>query len=139
MKINVSKANDLVLNYLVANAEGLKFEFDGGACWVYDPVYINWVKASNDRRAHSLHNDRCYSTDWAQGGPIIDRMGDYCQEGNSEQSDREKKFYCSTPSVAEEWHSHPVSAYGPTPLIAAMRCYVISKLGAEVDVPDELM
>jgi hypothetical protein len=28
--------------------------------------------------------------------------------------------------------------YGPTPLIAAMRCYVASKLGAEVEVPDEL-
>lgn len=28
--------------------------------------------------------------------------------------------------------------YGPTPLIAAMRCYVASKLGDEVDVPDEM-
>jgi hypothetical protein len=28
--------------------------------------------------------------------------------------------------------------YGPTPLIAAMRCYVTSKLGDEVEVPDEL-
>ena len=26
----------------------------------------------------------------------------------------------------------------PTPLIAAMRCYVASKLGDEVDVPEEL-
>ena len=29
-------------------------------------------------------------------------------------------------------------AYGPTPLIAAMRRYVASKLGDEVDVPEEL-
>jgi hypothetical protein len=28
---------------------------------------------------------------------------------------------------------------GPTPLIAAMRCYVASKMGDEVDVPDELV
>ena len=28
--------------------------------------------------------------------------------------------------------------FGPTPLIAAMRCYVASKLGEEVDVPEEL-
>lgn len=28
--------------------------------------------------------------------------------------------------------------YGPTPLIAAMRCYVASKLGEEVEIPDEL-
>ena len=30
-------------------------------------------------------------------------------------------------------------AYGPTPLIAAMRCYCSFKLGDEVDVPEELM
>ena len=30
-------------------------------------------------------------------------------------------------------------AFGPTPLIAAMRCFVASKLGDEVDVPDELI
>ena len=28
---------------------------------------------------------------------------------------------------------------GPTKLIAAMRCYVASKLGDEVDVPEELL
>ena len=28
---------------------------------------------------------------------------------------------------------------GSTPLIAAMRCYVASKLGNEVDIPDELV
>lgn len=29
--------------------------------------------------------------------------------------------------------------YGPTPLIAAMRCYVASKLGDEVEIPEELL
>jgi hypothetical protein len=29
-------------------------------------------------------------------------------------------------------------AQGPTPLIAAMRCYVASQLGDEVEVPEEL-
>ena len=28
---------------------------------------------------------------------------------------------------------------GPTPLIAAMRCFCCSKLGDEVEVPDELL
>jgi hypothetical protein len=27
---------------------------------------------------------------------------------------------------------------GPTPLIAAMRCYVASKLGDYIDIPEEL-
>jgi hypothetical protein len=29
--------------------------------------------------------------------------------------------------------------HGHTPLIAAMRCYVASKLGDEVEIPDELL
>lgn len=29
--------------------------------------------------------------------------------------------------------------YGPTPLIAICHCYVASKLGDEVDVPEELL
>jgi hypothetical protein len=28
---------------------------------------------------------------------------------------------------------------GPTPLIAVMRCYVASKLGDTVDIPEELL
>lgn len=86
-----------------------------------------------------LIEDKPYSIwqphkDWAQGGPIILEMGNYCQEGNLESS----HFYCSTPSTAKEWHDHPVKATGPTPLIAAMRCYVASKLGDNIDIPEEL-
>ena len=61
---------------------------------------------------------------WAQGGPIIDRETislDYAQE---------EDWAAKTP--AYQW------AYGPTPLIAAMRCYVASKLGDEVEIPKEL-
>lgn len=31
-----------------------------------------------------------------------------------------------------------VEGSGPTPLVAAMRCYVASKLGDEVELPEEL-
>jgi hypothetical protein len=36
-----------------------------------------------------------------------------------------------------QFYSNEV-AYGPTQLIAAMRCYVASKLGHEVNVPEGL-
>jgi hypothetical protein len=66
------------------------------------------------------------STDWAQGGPIFEReklgLGHVISEGNS--------YWIATGYLVEEC--------APTPLIAAMRCYVASKLGDEVDVPDEL-
>ncbi len=70
-----------------------------------------------------------YSTDWAQGGPIIEREGIGIwpseREGNKGQ-----------------WGARMLNthiAYGPTPLIAAMRCYVASKMGDEVDLPEELI
>ena len=64
------------------------------------------------------------SSNWAHGGPIIEheRIGLWCDGGDG--------------WAAEDYIHAPV--YGPTPLIAAMRCYVASKLGDEVDVPEEL-
>ena len=32
-----------------------------------------------------------------------------------------------------------IDQHGPTPLIAAMRCYVTSKLGDEVEIPKDLL
>jgi hypothetical protein len=63
------------------------------------------------------------STDWAQGGPIIEREKIELEwDGN---------YWLAQIRADDEW-------YGPTPLIAAMRCYVASKLGDEVDAPKEL-
>jgi Protein of unknown function (DUF2591) len=63
-----------------------------------------------------------YSTDWGHGGPIIER----------EKFDIECRFYW-----AARLHGHSWST-GPTPLIAAMRCFVDSQIGKEIDIPDEL-
>lgn len=64
------------------------------------------------------------STDWAQGGAIIEREGiSLYLYGDSEwNAHAGGKEYCAT-----------------TPLVAAMRCYVASKLGDEVEIPDEFM
>ena len=68
---------------------------------------------------------------WAQGGPIIER-----EEFTLSHSPYEHVFYGrARPWCAEK---RGVMEYGPTPLIAAMRCYVASKLGNDVDVPEEL-
>ena len=64
------------------------------------------------------------STNWSQGGPIIER----------EKLDLYR--------YAGYWGSNNPSGIGcegPTPLIAAMRCFVASKLGDEVDVSEELL
>ena len=72
------------------------------------------------------------STDWAQGGPIIDREGitTICWNKNPDQWGARRWLELDgAPSV---------HVYGPTPLIAAMRCYCTSKLGDTVEIPEEL-
>jgi hypothetical protein len=64
------------------------------------------------------------STNWEHGGPIIERERiNLWNEGH----DWEASLY----------GKHIV--WGETPLVAAMRCYVASKLGDEVEIPAELL
>ena len=65
------------------------------------------------------------STDWCQGGPIIER------EGIELLCESLGFRWVAMPQKGPEWR-------GPTPLIAAMRCYVASKFGNEVEIPEEL-
>jgi hypothetical protein len=67
------------------------------------------------------------STDWAQGGPIIER---------------EISLHYDALRVTGR-HSTDQMRYAmdfvvPTPLIAAMRCYVASQMGDEIELPEEL-
>ena len=69
------------------------------------------------------------STDWAQGGPIIEREGIALQ----------MHFGHWIALPYDSVFSEEAYQQGPTPLIAAMRCYVASRLGDEVEVPEELL
>lgn len=62
-------------------------------------------------------------TNWSQGGPIIER---------------EKTAIRFVPWDTWVAECKGYTGEGTTPLIAAMRCYVASKLGDEVEVPEEL-
>jgi hypothetical protein len=68
-----------------------------------------------------------YSTDWAQGGPIIER------EWIDLHCVNDSLWEAECPAVGGLAMQN-----GPTPLIAAMRCYVASKLGDDVTLPPEL-
>jgi hypothetical protein len=73
------------------------------------------------------------STDWSQGGPIIEQLRAYGKHRFIIESDGDNVSILA-------WSSPYAfcNGYGPTILIAAMRCYVASKLGDEVDIPEEL-
>jgi len=71
------------------------------------------------------------STDWSQGGTIIEREVIVLTH---------PKHDCWT-ATAQDSTDLDIPLFqedGPTPLIAAMRCYVASKLGDEIDLPNEL-
>ncbi len=70
------------------------------------------------------------STDWAQGGVIIEREGLTVIYRMVERVALWTAYNDSTDIPCEQG--------GTTPLIAAMRCYVASKLGDEVEIPEEL-
>lgn len=69
---------------------------------------------------------------WALGGPIIE-----CEGIGLDQYDDYPNWFAHTP--APEIGAGTAGCYGHTPLIAAMRCFVASKLGDEVDIPEELI
>jgi hypothetical protein len=75
-----------------------------------------------------------YSTNWAQGGPIIER-----EKINIHSNMTRMAKYPDYDWLADcPEHRQCVSFTGQTPLIAAMRCYVASKLGDVIDIPEEL-
>jgi hypothetical protein len=114
MKTN--ELTGLALDWAVAKCEGVEL-YSGPRD--NNPAYkANWVR----RKHGDLYQP---STDWSQGGPIIER------EGISIEYAADPEKWCACIMADQE-------VYGPTPLIAAMRCYVASKLGDEVEIPEEL-
>jgi hypothetical protein len=63
------------------------------------------------------------ATDWAEGGAIIERERIEIVPNDMWDAYKEGQHLPNT---------------GATPLIAAMRCYVASKLGDEVQLPEEM-
>jgi hypothetical protein len=79
------------------------------------------------------------STVWAQGGPIIERENIKVAPNINGTWSAQIRHAKEHPLVAQPVLTGWTNKHGPTPLVAAMRCFVASKLGDEVDVPEELL
>jgi hypothetical protein len=92
---------------------------------------LDWAVAMAENWAGADFEVKPYSTNWAQAGPIIERE----KISLIEEADRtwQGSVGGATDLEAPFWFEN-----GPTPLIAAMRCYAASKLGDEVEIPEEL-
>lgn len=120
MKIKTSELTGPVLNWAVAKCDKriIGFNLGGGL-----EVRGRTEDGAELPKQWDLWMPWHPSTDWAQGGPIIDQER------------------IATFPIESAWRGTKigeVSIDGPTPLIAAMRCFVASRLGNEVDVPEEL-
>jgi hypothetical protein len=126
----VSELSGPLLDYWVAQANGVT----GVKLW-NDGAFslFQWDDTKHDQF------EFCYSTDWSQGGPIIEREHiatryspslfgiEAFWEAEIAPSPFQRVDYFPSPE--------PVNAYatGPTLLVAAMRAYVASKFGDEVE------
>lgn len=123
-RVNVSEATGPVLDWMVAESLGLRPKLNmvsHGMTW--EGV---WLTRGEYEKCPE------YSTDWSQGGPIIER--EMINHGlDVWRTEGMKECAASyTRGVPSEY------VFGPTPLIAAMRCYVASKMGDEVEIPEGL-
>jgi hypothetical protein len=102
-------------------------------------TFLDWFKSFGYLSPHGTDTtDWAPSTDWSQGGPIIEREGiGLIQYREGEVDPEDVGTWCAS-YVPDAFGLEGISFHGPTPLIAAMRCFVASKLGDEVEVPDEL-
>lgn len=115
------KTSELIgpaLDWAVAKCEGAMMPV-GNVLLIGCQLFIAVGNDTSDKMEFSP------SIDWAQGGPIIEREGIYCGPHG-------KSLY-----VAWMGGDH-FTQYGPTILIAGLRTYVASKLGYEIEIPEEL-
>ena len=117
--MKTSELTDTALDWAVAKCEG--------ATDIWQAPNGEWCIAFGEERY--FFDEFEYSESWLRGGPIIEREG--------------ISTIKQDPPAANWWaflpEQRPGDAVGPTPLIAAMRCYVTSKLGDDVDIPEELL
>lgn len=118
------------------------------------------VSVTEFRKSQISSSKFAYSSVLAKGGPIIEleKITVVCAEGDYNPSKAGTSECYDTYWVATRGKLSASTVYGPqgdnwgecfqidadavqgpTPLIAAMRCFVASKLGDEVDVPEELL
>lgn len=126
MKHKVSELTGALLDAAVAKAANMAFTIEDHPT---DPPrpFMCWVKIGGDDLVMFLPGSR-----WRDGGPIIERerivvswAGDGWFAG---MSDAQGIDWGGDVVLRDIWSS------GPTPLIAAMRAFVASKFGEEVDL-----
>jgi hypothetical protein len=138
MNIETSKLIDKALDWAVAKSRGLLEPQDYYGKMIPRVVVCNKTLHDETVVRFNPTPDVYYryeydpSTNWEHGGIIVDQLieeGWLIQKADYDLGIKVYRFRNDLMEIAR----------GPTVLTAAMRCYVSSKLGDTVEIPDELI
>lgn len=122
MKVQTKRLNGVALDWAVAKAEG----------WS-ETGYLSLDAIARNTLAIA-ENPYSPSTDWAQGGPIIEREGIELKTWALDGWEAHATDYSHRPGNDEVF----AQVWAKTPLVAAMRCYVASRIGDEIEIPEAM-
>lgn len=130
MKHTVAELEGELLDAAVAMANGYVLHFGSGqgrSIWAYDgDKFVGYI-AGNNVPAFKP------STDWALGGPIMDR--ERIANGPSVEGTGDPDELHYAMRIAGNGQRDGAYFFGPTRLVAGMRARVASKFGDEIDLP----
>jgi len=132
MKVKVSETKEITLDWLVAKCEGKNGVLHD------DEITRCIVVAAPSGVYKGIWKPHFI---WMQAGPIIEREMLQLTPNKEHQEVLYGLKDCQVDPGAK-WLCESyagVRQFGSTPLIAAMRCYVASRLGEEVEIPEELL
>ena len=126
MKVKVSELTAPALDWAVAHCEGEVVEY------INDGITRTLLRQSSGRYTPS--------TDWAQGGPIIEQEQITLMQDVHPEYPTEGIWEAEcVGALDEDGYGDIHTARHERPLIAAMRCYVASRMTDEVEIPEELL
>jgi len=140
MKVKTSTLTGAALDWAVCMANGMKPEDIYISCMGrYTSLFRRLRDDDGQLNGRYMTGpDLLFSSKWEAGGPIIDREIHNLFKWN-QLDPSAAELWCGVHNRKTDSGVYAINVDGPTALIAAMRCYVASKLGDEVDVPEELL
>jgi hypothetical protein len=129
--MKTSELTGVALDWALAKCEGfdVEYEKDRNDFWFIRTNHAQQFLPPFGYLSEVFHP----SENWSQGGEIIERESISLAYRPKDA----RGLWCAVLGP-NRFLSPDFEGYGPTPLIAAMRCYVASKLGDDVTLPPEL-
>lgn len=131
----VTDMTDTQLDAAAALALGANFVTGGS-----NIAHLHWPSPKFGPQPKWSMRAKPYTKSWTDTGPIMESEGIFptltdVERGDDDSVTFTKAFRAKSPA---QYLDHDRGVTGPTPLIAAVRCFILSKLGESVELPEDL-